>query len=432
MPSAADATLLVIVLVMFGLMALGIPIFVSIGLSAFAGLVLIFGIEQAMLDFASFLWQSLNSFELVTIPLFVFAAMLVREAEVGDELFAFAKACIGSIPNGLGVAVVLTCAIFAGITGSSPVTAVTVGLIALPALAREGYSDRLRGALVAGGGTLGILLPPSLPLIIYGVLTETSIGSLFVATVVPGLLLATLFSLYVACVFRPRVRPPSYTRQERLTVLWQGLPIVVLPAFIIASIYFGLVTPTETGAVATVYVLGLGLLRGRLDLAKVWRAARAAALVSSMLLLIFGTGSVFARYSAMLQLPQKIAAAVGGLQGGPLLVFTGIVVIDLLLGTFLESGALTILTIPIFFPIAQAIGLDPVQFGVMIAVNQEIAQIHPPAGLNLVTVSSISDIPLTRMMVSILPFIAIEIAMIYLLYFIPQLTLFLPAHMIMR
>jgi len=141
---------------------------------------------------------------------------------------------------------------------------------------------------------------------------------------------------------------------------------------------------------------------------------------------------VFARYSAMLQLPQKIAAAVGGLQGGPLLVFTGIVVIDLLLGTFLESGALTILTIPIFFPIAQAIGLDPVQFGVMIAVNQEIAQIHPPAGLNLVTVSSISDIPLTRMMVSILPFIAIEIAMIYLLYFIPQLTLFLPAHMIMR
>jgi C4-dicarboxylate transporter, DctM subunit len=432
MPLAGDATLVVIVLVMFGLMALGIPIFVSIGLSAFTGLTLIFGMQQAMLDFASFLWQSLNSFELVTIPLFVFAAMLVREAEVGDELFAFAKACIGSIPNGLGVAVVLTCAIFAGITGSSPVTAVTVGLIALPALAREGYSDRLRGALVAGGGTLGILLPPSLPLIIYGVLTETSIGSLFVATVIPGLLLATLFSLYVAVVFRPRVRAPSYTRQERRAVLLQGLPIVVLPIFIIASIYFGLVTPTETGAVATAYVLGLGFFRKRLDIPKVLRAARAAALVSSMLLLIFGTGSVFARYSAMLQLPQKIAAAAGGLQGGPLVVFTGIVVIDLLLGTFLESGALTILTIPIFFPIAQAIGLDPVQFGVMIAVNQEIAQIHPPAGLNLVTVSSISDIPLTRMMVSILPFIAIELAMIFLLYFFPQLTLFLPAHMIMH
>jgi C4-dicarboxylate transporter DctM subunit len=432
MPLAGDAALLAIVLAMFGLMALGIPIFVSIGLSAFTGLALIFGLRQALFDFASFLWQSLNSFELVTIPLFVFAAMLVREAEVGDELFAFAKACIGSLPNGLGVAVVLTCAIFAGITGSSPVTAVTVGLIALPALAREGYSDRLRGALVAGGGTLGILLPPSLPLIIYGVLTETSIGSLFVATVIPGLLLAALFSFYVAVVFRPRVRPPSYSRDERRRVLRQGLPIVVLPIFIIVSIYFGLVTPTETGAVATVYVLGLGFVRKRLDIQKVWRAARAAALISSMLLLIFGTGSVFARYSAMLQLPQKIAAAVGGLQGGPLVVFTGIVVIDLFLGTFLESGALTILTIPIFFPIAQAIGLDPVQFGVMIAVNQEIAQIHPPAGLNLVTVSSISDIPLTRMMVSILPFIAIELAMIYLLYFFPQLTLFLPHHMIMR
>jgi C4-dicarboxylate transporter DctM subunit len=134
----------------------------------------------------------------------------------------------------------------------------------------------------------------------------------------------------------------------------------------------------------------------------------------------------------MLQLPQQIAAAVGTLPGGPLVVFSAMVLTDLVLGTFLESGALTILTIPIFFPISQAIGLDPIQFGVMIAVNQEIAQIHPPTGLNLVTVSSISGIPLTKMMVSILPFIAIELIMIYLLYFVPQLTLFLPSHMSMH
>jgi C4-dicarboxylate transporter, DctM subunit len=432
MPFADSATLLLIALAMFALMAIGIPIFVSIGLAAFAGLALMFGPQQAMVDFTSFLWQSLNSFELVTIPLFVLAAMLVQAAEVGDELFDFAKACIGAVPNGLGAAVILTCAIFAGITGSSPVTAVTVGLIALPALAREGYSDRLRGALVAGGGTLGILLPPSLPLIIYGVLTQTSIGSLFIATILPGLLLAALFTLYVVLFCRPRLRARPYTRHERLAVLRRGLPVVILPVFIIVSIYFGLVTPTETGAVAVAYVLALGLWRKRLDLAKIFGAARNAALTSSMLLLIFGTGSVFARYSAMLQLPQKVAASVGALPGGGLLVFTGIVVTDLLLGTFLESGALTILTIPIFFPIAQAIGLDPVQFGVMIAVNQEIAQIHPPAGLNLVTVSSISNIPLTRMMVSILPFIAIEIVMLYLLYFFPPLTLFLPSHMSMR
>lgn len=432
MELAAGPTLILIALGMFGLMALGIPIFISIGLSAFAGLALIFGLQQAMVDFTSFLWQSLNSFELVTIPLFVLAAMLVQEAKVGDELFDFAKAFIGSTPNGLGVAVILTCAIFAGITGSSPVTAVTVGLIALPALAREGYPDRLRGVLVSAGGTLGILLPPSLPLIIYGVLTQTSIGSLFMATVIPGLLLAALFSCYVMFVARPRVRARSYTWDERASVLWRALPIVVLPVFIIGSIYFGLVTPTETGAVASVYVLGLGLIRRRLDFAKILHAARSAALTSSMLLLIFGTGSVFARYSAILQLPQKIASAVGSLQGGPLVIFTAMVFTDLLLGTFLESGALTILTIPIFFPIAMAIGLNPIQFGVMIAVNQEIAQIHPPAGLNLVTVSSISGIPLTRMMVSILPFIAIELCMIYLLYFFPQLTLFLPSHMVLH
>ena len=191
-------------------------------------------------------------------------------------------------------------------------------------------------------------------------------------------------------------------------------------------------TPTETGAVAVAYVLALGLARRRLDLGKILHAGRSAALTSSMLLMIFGVGSVFARYSAMLQLPQHIAAAVGGVPGGSLVVFSAMVLTDLVLGTFLESGALTILTIPIFFPISQAIGLDPVQFGVMIAVNQEIAQIHPPTGLNLVTVSSISGIPLTKMMVSILPFIAIELVMIYLLYFVPQLTLFLPSHMSMH
>ena len=425
----ADTQVLLVGAAMFGLMAIGIPIFISIGAAAFAGLWMVFGFEQGMVDFASFLWQSLNSFELVTIPLFVLAAMLVQEAEVGDELFDFAKVWVGSTPNGLGVAVILTCAIFAGITGSSPVTAVTVGLIALPALARERYPESTRGALVAAGGTLGILLPPSVPLIIYGVITQTSIGSLFIATIIPGLSLALLFCLYMMLVARPRLKAASYSWVQRVAALRRAAPVVVLPVFIVVSIYLGLVTPTETGAVAAVYVLILGLVRRRLTLGRIIRAARSAALTSSMLLMIFGMGSVFARYTAILQLPQRIAAAVAHIQGGPLLVFTGIVVADLIMGTFLEFGALTILTIPIFFPVATAIGLDPVQFGVMVAVNQEIAQIHPPAGLNLVTVSSISGIPLTRMMVSILPFIAIELVMIYLLYFFPALTLYLPAQM---
>lgn len=429
MPLAPDLQVILVCGAMFVMMGIGVPIFIAIGSAAFAGLWMVFGFEQGMVDFVSFLWQSLDSFELVTIPLFVLAAMLVQEAEVGDELFDFAKVWVGSTPNGLGVAVILTCAVFAGITGSSPVTAVTVGLIALPALAREGYPESQRGAMVSAGGTLGILLPPSVPLIIYGVITQTSIGSLFIATVIPGLLLMALFCLYLMFVSRPRLRARSYSLRERMAALRVSFPVVVLPVFIVASIYLGLVTPTETGAVAALYVLGLGLLRRRLTWSRIARAASSAALTSSMLLLIFGMGSVFARYTALLQLPQRIATAVSTIEGGPLLVFTGIVVADLIMGTFLESGAMTILTIPIFFPIAMAIGLDPVQFGVMVAVNQEIAQIHPPAGLNLVTVSSISGIPLSRMMVSILPFIAIELVMIYLLYFFPALTLYLPAHM---
>lgn len=425
----ADATLILLTIAMFTMMALGVPIFIAIGISAISGLWLMFGLHQAMVDFTSFLWQSLNSFELVTIPLFVLAAMLVQESDVGDELFEFAKVWVGSIPNGLGVSVIATCAIFAAICGSSPVTAVTIGLIALPALAREGYPDKTRGAMVAAGGTLGILFPPSVPLIIYGVLTQTSIGSLFIATVIPGVTLAAAFAIYVMFASGHRTRARTYSWAERQTALWRALPVVVLPLFIIGSIYFGLVTPAETGAVAVAYLMVLGLIRGRLTPQKIGRAAMKAALTSAMLLMIFGTGSVFARYSAILQVPQRIAHLVGTIPGGGIMVFTGIVVTDLVLGTFLESGALTILTIPIFFPIAMAIGLSPIQFGVMIAVNQEIAQIHPPAGLNLVTVSSISGIPLTRMMLTILPYIAIEIGMVYLLYFLPQMTLYLPSQM---
>jgi C4-dicarboxylate transporter DctM subunit len=395
----ADATFLLLTLVMFALMAAGVPIFIAIGFSAVSGLWMMFGLHQAMVDFTSFLWQSLNTFELVTIPLFVLAAVLVQELDVGDELFEFAKVWVGATPNGLGVAVIATCAIFSAICGSSPVTAVTIGLIALPALAREGYPDKTRGAMVAAGGTLGILIPPSVPLIIYGVLTQTSIGSLFIGSFVPGLALAFLFAVYVMFAAGHRTRARSYSWAERQAALWRAMPVLVLPVFIIGSIYLGVVTPAETGAVAVGY------------------------------LLVFGIGSVFARYSAILQVPQRIADVVGHIEGGPLMVFTGIVVADLILGTFLESGALTILTIPIFFPIAMAIGLDPIQFGVMIAVNQEIAQIHPPAGLNLVTVSSISGIPLPSMMLSILPYILIEIGMVYLLYFLPQMTLYLPSQM---
>ncbi len=429
MPIGGDAIIVLVILAMFTLMAVGVPIFIAIGMAALGGLWAAFGLQQAMINFTSFLWQSLNSFELVTIPLFVFAAILVQESDVGDELFDFAKVWVGSIPNGLGVAVIVSCAIFAGICGSSPVTAVTIGLIALPALAREGYPDNQRGAMVAAGGTLGILIPPSVPLIIYGVLTQTSIGSLFVATVIPGLLLAAIFAIYVMFAAGHRTRARGYSWSERITALYRAFPVVVLPVFIIGSIYFGLITPTETGAMAALYLLLLGIVRRRLNVTKIWRCAMLTALTSAMLLMIFATGSVLARYTAILQVPQRIAEAITGIGSDPLLVFTGMVVADLILGTFLESGALTILTIPIFFPIAMAIGLDPLQFGVMIAVNQEIAQIHPPAGLNLVTVASISDIPLTRMMVSILPYIAIEIAIIYALYFVPQLTLYLPSQM---
>ncbi|MGH7685094.1 MAG: TRAP transporter large permease, partial [Vulcanimicrobiaceae bacterium] len=349
-----------VVIVMFVMMAIGIPIFIAIGIAALAGLDLFFGRQQALIDFASFAWQGLNTFELVAIPLFVYAGMLIKEARVGDDLFDFARVWFGSFNNGLGIAVILACAIFAAICGSSPVTAVTIGLVALPVLLRDGYSDSARGGLVAAGGTLGILFPPSIPLIIYGVITQTSIGQLFIGTLVPGILLAVLFACYVGFFAKPAVRSASYTWAERWSAIVRGLPVVFLPVLIIGSIYLGLITPTETGAVAVVYVMILAALKRRLSVSLIARSALSGVLTSSMLLMIFGFGIVFARYTGLLQVPQDIARTVGHISGGPLLVFTGLVIAYVIMGTFLESGAMTVLTIPIFFPLAMAIGLHPI------------------------------------------------------------------------
>lgn len=426
----SSAVVIPIIVVMFVLMGLGTPIFIAMGAAGLAGLFLFFGgIHQALIDFPSFVWQGLNTFELVAIPMFVLTGMLIREAKMGDDLFNFAKAWFGSVTNGLGVGVILACAMFAAISGSSPVTAVTIGLIALPALAREGYPDHIRGTVVAAGGTLGIMFPPSIPLIIYGVITQTSIGELFIGSLIPGIVLTILMGLYLGFVVRPKIRTVDYTWAQRRLYLRRAAGILVLPIFIVVSIYTGLITPSETGAVTALYVLALGIIQRRFTVQKVINGIMSGALTSSMLLMIFGLGTFFARYTTVLQLPQDLATAVTHVGGGPFLIFTAMVIAYIIMGTFLESGAMTILTIPIFFPIAMAIGLNPIQFGIMAAANQEIAQIHPPAGLNLVTVSSISKIPLTKMMGSILPYIAIEVGFLYLLYFVPILTEFLPAHM---
>lgn len=416
------------IFLLFFLMVLSVPVFVAMGLSAFAATLLL---EDPFLAFRSFInisWQGASIFELVALPLFIFTGTIMQRTDAGRDLFAVTKAWAGAVPNSLGVATIVACGIFAAISGSSVATAATVGLVAIPLLLEEGYGQRRAGGFVAGGGTLGIVIPPSIPLILYGVITETSIGQLFIAGVVPGLIMMTLFTLYVFAS-RPRV---TVRRQidfaEQMATTRRAIGVVILPVVIIVAIYTGVFTPTEVGALSVLYVTGLGLIQGRLDRTKLIAAARSATVTTSMLFMLIVFGQYFAHFLTFEQVPQSIARAIienaSGIWAVTLMILTYIV-----LGMFLESAAMLLISIPIFFPVAQQLGMDPLVFGIFAVIAMEIAQISPPIGVNLFTIHGISRIDLWTLARGALPFLLIQIGMLYLVYLWPNLVLWLPGSM---
>jgi len=416
------------IVLLFLLMVLSVPVFVAMGISAFVAALLL---EEPFLVVRSFInisWQSASIFELVALPLFIFTGTIMQRTDAGRDLFDVAKAWTASVPNSLGVATILACGIFAAISGSSVATAATVGLVAIPLLLEERYGQRRAGGLVAGGGTLGIIIPPASPLILYGVITETSIGQLFIGGVVPGLIMMTLFTMYVL-LSRPRVRVPHVmTMDEKLSVTRKSFGVALLPVVIIVAIYTGVFTPTEVGALSVIYVVALGVARQRLTWARLRTAATSATATTSMLFMLIVFGQYFAHFLTFEQVPQSIASAIienaSGLWAVTLMIFAYIV-----LGMFLESAAMLLISIPIFFPVAEALGMDPIVFGIFAAIAMEIAQISPPIGVNLFTIHGISGIDLWKLARGALPFLLMQIAMLYLVYLVPGVVLWLPESM---
>jgi C4-dicarboxylate transporter, DctM subunit len=300
--------------------------------------------------------------------------------------------------------------------------------VAIPLLQAEGYGDRRAGGFVAGGGTLGIIIPPSIPLILYGVLTETSIGKLFIAGIVPGLIMASLFALY-AMFSRPTVRVVhTLSWRERLEATKRGTFILLLPAVIFASIYLGVFTPTEVGALSTLYVLVLGIAQQRLDGPKIVSAMVAATRTSCMLFMLIVFGQYFAHFLTFQEIPQAIAKAIISFAQGPVAVSV-MIVVYVVLGMFLESAAMLLITVPIFEPVAHQLGMDSLVFGIFACIAMEIAQISPPIGVNLFTINGISRIKLAVLSRGVLPFIVVQIIMLYVIFFFPALVTWLPSTM---
>jgi C4-dicarboxylate transporter DctM subunit len=363
------------------------------------------------------------------VPLYIYAGTLMEVAGLNEKLFKFARVWVGQVPGGLGVATVVACAIFAAICGSSVATAVTIGLVAFPALVRGGYTPHFSGSLIAAGGTLGILIPPSIAMIIFGVLTEQSIAKLFIAGALPGVLLASLMAIYAILFSNVKADPEPVTWRQRIAVTREAILVLLLPLGVLVSIYSGLATATEVAALAVVYVIFVGLVTRMLTWSHFLTATMKATRTSVMIFMMIAFGQALTEFFTLTGLPQMVVDLVSEAGLGYLAVVTLMVLIYILLGTFLEATSMMLVSVPIMYPLARSIGMDPLAFGVFVVLAVEVAQIHPPFGINLYALSGIGKVHIGRMSISVIPYVVMMIAMMFAVSVLPGIATWLPGTM---
>lgn len=405
-----------------------VPVFVAMGASAVLG-GFVLGRDNLFQDAALNAYNALNSFVLLAVPLYILAGTLLQETGLSKRLFAFAAALVSNIRGGLGVATIIACAIFAAISGSSVATAATIGLVAIPILKQNGYPPGRSGALIAAGGTLGILIPPSIALLLYGVLTNQSIGALFVAGVMPGIALATLMAVYTILTNPrdPGGKKPTAREIRQATV--NAGPILLLPILIFYGIYSGLATATEVAALAVVYTVVVGFASRTLNLRKLYKAGLSATHASVMILMLVAFGALLTHFLTVTRVPLLLTEVIAGSGLGFFGTLTLMIVFYLVLGMFLEALSMMLITIPILYPVAMAIGMDPLAFGIFVVLAIEIAQITPPVGINLFTVSQIGKVPFESIIRSIVPYVVMAVLMMYAVAYWPELATWLPQTM---
>jgi C4-dicarboxylate transporter, DctM subunit len=420
---------LAVVTLFLVLVGLGFPVFVAMGLAGFAGSILL-GESQGLLQNAALgLYQTFSQFDLIAVPLYILVGTLMERARLSEQLFSFARVWFGSFRGGLGVATIAACAMFAAISGSSVATAATIGVVALPALNRGGYRPEFSGGMIAAGGTLGILIPPSIAMIVFGIITEQSIAALFMSGVVPGILLAIVFAIYTSVYSGIAPDFGKISLRERLDQSARAAGAVCLPLFIFAAIYSGLATPTEVAALAVGYVLVYGIASGALRWAGIVEATIAAARTTVMIFLLVGFGKIFTEFFTLTNLPQEATHLVSESGLPAFVIITLVIVILLILGMFLESLSMMLVTVPILLPVIKALGIEPLAFGVFMVLAVEAALITPPVGMNLFTICTIGKIDFARISREILPYVAMLIVMMYVVLYVPQLATWLPQTM---
>ena len=431
-PTAAGVIGMVALLV---LLFLRMPIGIAMALTGAIGFAALNSVDAALHILGSYPYSHGAVQALSVIPLFVLMGNFAVVSGMSGDLFAAAYAWMGHRRGGLASATVLACAGFAALSGSSVASAITMGRVTLPEMRRYHYDPRLATGVVAAGGTLGILIPPSTVLVIYGILTEQSIGKLFLAGFLPGLLLTALFMVTVAlvCAVRPEFGPPREraSMQERWTALRDASAFFVVLIATIGGMYAGVFTVTEASAVGAGLTLAHAIWRRRLTWAALTDALLQTVRTTAMVFLILIGAHIFSPFLALSRIPVDLANALTALALPTLAVLVIILIVYILLGMFLEGFAILVLTVPIVFPIMLAMGLDPIWFGIFMVIVLEMGLISPPVGINVFVVKGIAeDVPMYRIFAGILPFWVAMMVCVALLIAFPQIALILPNTMI--
>ncbi len=417
--------------IIFGLliafMLTGMPISIALGLTVLAFL---FGLSDIPIETVALkLFTGIEKFEIMAIPFFILAGNFLTHGGVARRMIRFATSMVGHWHGGLGLAGVLACALFAAVSGSSPATVVAIGSILLPAMVKQGFPKSFGAGIITTSGTLGILIPPSIVMVIYAVSTNTSVGKLFMAGVIPGIVLATLLGLTTWYRARknnyPRLARASW--RERLLALRDSFWGLLLIVVVIGGIYSGIFTPTEAAAMSAVYAFIVAVFVYKdLTLKQVPKVLLDSASMSAMLLYIITNAVLFSFLMTYENIPQAMAQWLLDMGLGAVGFLLMVNLLLLLAGNVMEPSSIVLILAPILFPVAMQLGIDPIHFGILIVVNMEVGMCHPPVGLNLYVASGITKMGITELTVAVWPWLLTMLVFLVVVTYWPPLALWLP------
>ncbi len=414
-------------LALFALMFIGVPVAISLGLAGSVTIILFS--PDSVRSLAIKLFETSEHYTLLAIPFFLLAGSFMTTGGVARRLIDFANASVGHIRGGLAIGAVMACMLFAALSGSSPATVAAVGSIAIAGMVRSGYPQPFAAGIVTNAGTLGILIPPSVVMVVYAAATETSVGTLFMAGVVPGFLLGLVLmvAIYIIAVKKNLPALPRATVREWLGAARKAIWGLLLMVIILGGIYSGMFTPTEAAAVAAVYSAFIALFVYKdMRITQAPKVVLESAKLSIMLMFIIANAMLFAHVLTTEQIPQQITAMVleAGLEPWMFLLVVNIVL--LVAGAFMEPSAIILILAPILFPIAVQLGIDPIHLGIIMVVNMEIGLITPPVGLNLFVTSAVTGMPLSEVIKAAMPWLMLLLGFLVLVTYVPSISMGLP------